>query len=1398
MSSPPSPSYFSPNPYFSSVPSAVTPASAPVYPSTAAIASSTHITSLSSPLLTSSHLPGPAAAAAAAAAVAAATQPSAAGPPGHIPSPLVPIASFTPDHFSLSQNPQQHRVSVGALNHRQSLPLDVSKPYPLAPIPSFGSTVESLSILPHLSHHKYRSPSLPANSLMAHRIQLPSSLHTMSSDELQQLLSESISQLKISPTRQKTLIIDVRPFAQYSKSRIKTAINVCIPSTLLKRPTFTISRFGECMIPNQRNSIDHLDQYDSVIIYDQSTEEVSTTAYSPIVYTILKFSKADSLKGNLYYLRGGHTAFSEAHTDLIDSEFVDIAVLSNIAELPTSISSLSSNSLEQASKSNTDNSQTTKSPLKNPSAEKTIRRLGESQTFNFPPVLTGFSLPLNSIKDGPMKPFASNLLNNTLDNFDYDISPIKLPSDISTDEINTFFPAWIRDIINPEVGPQKIARRFHDIEQAEKVRLQTAFSQAVKNPNSHTSNSMSLNAKDVRSYSTQNDSAKPPTSASTIICDSCMNLNNGTNGNTNNLTGHYGENPAIFIDGVPREHIPTNSSFVNLANDCCELLTPDDSEIRYSFSAGVELGAKNRYSNIWPYDHTRVRLPGSFSENKLPTIKGEDDNDNNNANEGLLDEPTLNVPVINIDTRLQKSPTIISAPIEKEITVSKLPTNDGELPDRFDNRESSNSNTLSDTKVSVEPSSKPFLTNFPSVANSIPSNLLKSGLKSEFNLPVCSDLNGKNSGSKSVDSVSTANILHPKKTTSTVTKPQDNLNDSGASDYFNASYISPKGSRNRYIATQGPLPDTFNDFWHVVWDKKIPLIVMLTAETEGGHIKCHKYWEDGLYGKLRLKLVESKDLKLSVKTSNTVTIRKFSLSPASSASCDPSISTAGSSLGISDSSVSHSVVQIQYSSWPDLGSPANPEDLIEICRLKDEYIKMLVPNIKSAESPVTPESKLSHSHKSTPVTRSSSLQQYDSPPSSIHANSCPRINGQPLPWVLVHCSAGCGRTGTFCTVDSVIDMLREYGMSATPKSRRVLRASLLASKADPSRSSLTLPVTPLPLSSTFATSAFTSVPSNPSTRAPKFASSMESTPNPVSSSSSYLLGAKSAHIPAAEPLAPASLLPAVLLPSKFALTNPLATLSADATNNPFVHPNSVESISVINSKPANIPATNPGQPKPTDCSADIPNSTTAPLSSKTGQTESDIETFDLVYRTVHDFRRQRLSMVQVLRQYILCYETVILWIHQQYLKEKSETVSESYEATQAVSMVENKNNPPKTLTNKDQTFPKAPKTESKSSSTNGNINSISERNAEHLTNGKSKGTPGGFKSRKSKKDPQLDNANKNGKVNEKSNAFKSAKSPPMKLDLHSRNGSSTIGSSSLVYNEMLDSEKKKSEFVRYK
>ena len=57
-------------------------------------------------------------------------------------------------------------------------------------------------------------------------------------------------------------------------------------------------------------------------------------------------------------------------------------------------------------------------------------------------------------------------------------------------------------------------------------------------------------------------------------------------------------------------------------------------------------------------------------------------------------------------------------------------------------------------------------------------------------------------------------------------------------DYISQGYHC----RRAYIATQGPLPDTAEDFWRMVWEQKCATIVMLTKHKEGGRIKCHKYW----------------------------------------------------------------------------------------------------------------------------------------------------------------------------------------------------------------------------------------------------------------------------------------------------------------------------------------------------------------------------------------------------------------------------------------------------------------------------------------------------------------------------------------------------------------------------
>lgn len=58
------------------------------------------------------------------------------------------------------------------------------------------------------------------------------------------------------------------------------------------------------------------------------------------------------------------------------------------------------------------------------------------------------------------------------------------------------------------------------------------------------------------------------------------------------------------------------------------------------------------------------------------------------------------------------------------------------------------------------------------------------------------------------------------------------------SDYINANYISGEvpGSEVRYIATQGCLPGTVNDFWAMVWQAKTRVIVMTTNEVERGRV----------------------------------------------------------------------------------------------------------------------------------------------------------------------------------------------------------------------------------------------------------------------------------------------------------------------------------------------------------------------------------------------------------------------------------------------------------------------------------------------------------------------------------------------------------------------------------
>lgn len=90
--------------------------------------------------------------------------------------------------------------------------------------------------------------------------------------------------------------------------------------------------------------------------------------------------------------------------------------------------------------------------------------------------------------------------------------------------------------------------------------------------------------------------------------------------------------------------------------------------------------------------------------------------------------------------------------------------------------------------------------------------------------------------------------------------------------------IKGTGIVNRYIATQGPLCDTTQDFWTMVEEQKCSLIVMVTPLIENDFIKCHKYWPDlndtlKLHDDMKLQCIKQTE-------SNIMVERKFNLSKA--------------------------------------------------------------------------------------------------------------------------------------------------------------------------------------------------------------------------------------------------------------------------------------------------------------------------------------------------------------------------------------------------------------------------------------------------------------------------------------------------------------------------------------
>ncbi|XP_037539054.1 receptor-type tyrosine-protein phosphatase beta [Nematolebias whitei] len=143
------------------------------------------------------------------------------------------------------------------------------------------------------------------------------------------------------------------------------------------------------------------------------------------------------------------------------------------------------------------------------------------------------------------------------------------------------------------------------------------------------------------------------------------------------------------------------------------------------------------------------------------------------------------------------------------------------------------------------------------------------------------------------------------------------IDDDPCSDYINASYIPGNNFRREYIATQGPLPGTKDDFWKMVWEQNVHNVVMVTQCVEKGRVKCDHYWpfdHDPLYyGDLIVQMLSESVLP-------EWTIREFRI-------CSEE-----------HLSFSRLVRQFHYTVWPDHGVPENTRSLIQFVRTVRDYI----------------------------------------------------------------------------------------------------------------------------------------------------------------------------------------------------------------------------------------------------------------------------------------------------------------------------------------------------------------------------------------------------------------------------------------------------------------------------
>ncbi|XP_051530859.1 receptor-type tyrosine-protein phosphatase epsilon-like isoform X1 [Myxocyprinus asiaticus] len=189
-------------------------------------------------------------------------------------------------------------------------------------------------------------------------------------------------------------------------------------------------------------------------------------------------------------------------------------------------------------------------------------------------------------------------------------------------------------------------------------------------------------------------------------------------------------------------------------------------------------------------------------------------------------------------------------------------------------------------------------------------------------------------------------------------------------DYINASFIDGYRQKDYFIATQGPLSHTVDDFWRMVWEWKCHSIVMLTELQERDQDKCFQYWP----------------------SEDSVTYGEFTVEIKADTLCD-TFSLRDLVLTYGPDKQTRLVRHFHFHGWPEIGIPAEGKGMIDI-----------IASVQKQQ------------------------QQSGNHP------------------IVVHCSAGAGRTGTFIALSNILERVKAEGLLdvfQTVKSLRMQRPHMV-------------------------------------------------------------------------------------------------------------------------------------------------------------------------------------------------------------------------------------------------------------------------------------------------------------------------------------------------------------------